>query len=320
MRRIGVLTSGGDAPGMNAAIRAVVRSAIYDGMEVVGIEKGYEGVLDESFREMDVASVGDIMQRGGTILHTARCERFMRRDGQQLAAHNLEKHGIDGLIVGGGDGSYRGAMELSRLGVAVIGLPCTIDNDMGYTDFTIGFDTAVNTVLNAITKIRDTASSHERTYIIEVMGRHCGDIALYSGVTGGADSILIPELPLDVDAVCDKVLAGVARKKQHSIIIKAEGVDISTTELEEIVSEKTGQEVRSVVLAYLQRGGSPTAKDRMMASKMGSRAVRLLRDDQSGIAIGINNGQISETPLQEAVSVKREPDLELLELIDMLSI
>ncbi|MEA4922772.1 MAG: 6-phosphofructokinase [Eubacteriaceae bacterium] len=320
MRRIGVLTSGGDAPGMNAAIRAVVRTAIYEGLEPFGIERGYEGLLEESFQPMDLASVGDIMQRGGTVLKTARSKRFMTEEGRKLAASNMRKHGIDGLVVCGGDGSYRGALDLSKEGIDVIGVPCTIDNDMGYTDFTIGFDTAVNTVLSAIGNIRDTASAHERTSIIEVMGRECGDIALYSGVTGGADCILIPELPVDTDGLCKKIIAGVKRGKNHSIIIKAEGVELPTHELENIITAKTGQEVRTVVLAYLQRGGSPSAKDRMMASLMGSRAVELLMADESNIAVGMDGSLIKDTPLEKAVEIEREADLELLSLIDMLSI
>lgn len=320
MKKIGVLTSGGDAPGMNAAIRAVVRTAIYEEMEIVGIERGYEGLLDESFIPMDLSCVGDIMQRGGTILKTARSKRFMTIQGQEEAANNLRKNGIEGVIVCGGDGTYRGAEDLSKQGINVIGVPCTIDNDMGYTDFTIGFDTAVNTVLSAISNIRDTASAHERTSIIEVMGRECGDIALYSGVTGGADCILIPELPVDTDSICDKIIAGVNRGKNHSIIIKAEGVDLSTKDLENIIGEQTGQDVRTVVLAYLQRGGSPSAKDRMLASLMGSRAVQLLQADETNLAVGIDGSLIKDTPLDKAVEIEREADLELLALIDMLSI
>lgn len=320
MKKIGILTSGGDAPGMNAAIRAVVRTGIYLGMDVVGIERGYEGLLDGSFRKMDLSSVGDIMQRGGTILKTARSQRFMTSEGQQLAVQNLKQNDIDGIVVCGGDGSFRGALELEKQGFGVMGIPCTIDNDMGYTDFTIGFDTAVNTVLSAISNLRDTASSHDRTSIIEVMGRNCGDIALYSGVTGGAECILIPEQPVDLDAVCEKVRASVRREKSHSIIVKAEGVPIPTEELAEQVAKRTGEEVRTVVLAYIQRGGSPTAKDRMMASQMGNRAVELMHDDESGKAIGLDGNRIRETTLSVAATLPREADLELLSLADMLSI
>ncbi|MGI6721606.1 MAG: 6-phosphofructokinase [Anaerovoracaceae bacterium] len=321
MNRIGVLTSGGDAPGMNAAIRAVVRTAIYNQIEVVGIERGYEGLLDETFCEMDLKSVGDIIQRGGTILKTARNEEFKTLEGQLKAADNLRRHGIDGLIACGGDGTYRGALALTKQGINVIGLPGTIDNDMAYTDRTIGFDTAVNTVLQAIGNIRDTSSSHERTSIIEVMGRNCGDIAIYSGIGGGADAILIPELTTDINAVCKKITDGVSRGKHHTIVIKAEGVDIPINELAAIIRNNTGQEVRTVVLAYIQRGGSPTARDRVMASRMGSHAVRLLKAGKSNLAIGIEGNKITETDLETAVNMNRkEPDLDLLSLIDILSI
>jgi len=319
MKRIGILTSGGDAPGMNAAIRAVVRTAYTKGIETVGILRGYEGLIEDDMIPLTRESVGDIIQNGGTILKTARSERFKSYFGQDKAIENLNRHNIDALVVCGGDGSFRGACDLSRKGVLVMGVPCTIDNDQGYTDYTIGFDTAVNTVLDAVSKIRDTASSHDRTTIVEVMGRECGDIALFAGLTGGADYILIPEVPVDTGAVIEKVKEGVKRNKNHCIIIKAEGVDIATSDLCDVIADGTGQEVRSVVLAYLQRGGSPSAKDRMLASLTGSRAVELIDQDSSSKAIGITGNEISDISIEEAVSIKRQVNLELLSLIDNLS-
>lgn len=321
MNKIAILTSGGDAPGMNATIRSAVRTAIYNGMDVIGIEQGYEGLLNEYFREMDLASVGDIIQRGGTILKTARCQRFMEEKWQEKAAEILNRHGIDGVIACGGDGTYRGAHALARQGIPTIGLPCTIDNDMGYTDFTIGFDTAVNTVLSAIGNIRDTASSHNRTSIVEVMGRNCGDIAIYAGVAGGADCIMIPEVDVDMDAICNKILTGLKRGKNHTIIIKAEGVNMPTNEIATIISNNTKQEIRSVILAYLQRGGSPSASDRILASRMGSHAVMALKNGKSNIAIGVDGNQLTEHPLEIAVSTPSRPlNLDLLQLLDTLSI
>lgn len=319
MKRIGILTSGGDAPGMNAAIRSAVRSALYYDMEIIGIERGYEGLIEGSFKGMDLASVGDILHRGGTILKTARSDRFMTDEGQQKAVANLEKCGIEGLIVCGGDGSYRGAMELVKRGVPVIGIPGTIDNDMGYTDYTIGYDTAVNTVLNAISMLRDTTSSHERTTILEVMGRDCGDIALYAGLTGGADAILIPELPVDLDELAEKLEKGMARGKNHSLIIKAEGVDITVDELKKELDARTNLDIRTVVLAYLQRGGSPSARDRMLATLTANKAVELLRDDMGSSAVGMVRGEVISIPIEQAVNTKREADLYLIPMIDMLS-
>lgn len=319
MKKIGILTSGGDAPGMNAAIRAVVRTAYTYGIETVGIMRGFEGLIEDDMKLLTREDVGDIIQNGGTVLKTARSERFKLFFGQDKAIENLNKHGIDALVVCGGDGSFRGAADLSKKGIAVMCIPCTIDNDQGYTDYTIGFDTAVNTVLDAVSKIRDTASAHDRTTVVEVMGRECGDIALYAGVTGGADYILIPEVPVDTGAVITKILEGVERNKNHSIIIKAEGVDISTEKLCDIISQGTGQEVRSVVLAYLQRGGSPSAKDRMLASLIGSRTVELIDADSGSRAIGLSGNEIIDIDIDEAVSIKRQVDLELLSLIDNLS-
>lgn len=319
MRRIGVLTSGGDAPGMNAAVRSVVRCGLNMGMEVYGIQRGYEGMIEGSIKEMTMSSVGDILHRGGTILRTARSERFRTEEGQQQAANVLSAFGIEGVVVIGGDGSFRGGLDLIKRGVTVMGVPGTIDNDLGYTDFTIGFDTAVNTVLSAVTNIRDTSSSHERATVIEVMGRHCGDIALHAGLTGGADSILIPEVPFDINQVCKKIIQGKNRGKLHNIIMKAEGVDIDARELAHIIEEKTGKETKVVILAYLQRGGSPTAADRMLASRTAHKAVELLYNDESSKAIGICGSEIVAYDLETALGMKRPFDTDLYELADILS-
>ncbi len=317
--KIGVLTSGGDAPGMNAAIRAVVRCGIDAGFEVYGIKRGYEGLLDGEIEQMNLSSVGDILHRGGTILKTARSERFSTEEGVKRSKVILDTFGIDALIVIGGDGSMRGALELSKLGVNVMCLPGTIDNDLAYTDYTIGFDTAVNTVLDAISKVRDTSSAHERNTIIEVMGRHCGDIALYAGVGGGAEAVLIPEVEADVNRVCRKILQGAGRGKLNSIIINAEGSGVSSDELAKEIAEVTGRETRIVVLSYLQRGGVPTLDDRLLASQSGARAIELIQSGIKNRAIGTVNGKIQAFEIEGALAEKPEFDHELYELIDVLS-
>ena len=317
--KIGVLTSGGDAPGMNAAIRAVVRCGIDAGFEVYGIKRGYEGLLDGEIEQMNLSSVGDILHRGGTILKTARSERFSTEEGVKRSKVILGTFGIDALIVIGGDGSMRGALELSKLGVNVMCLPGTIDNDLAYTDYTIGFDTAVNTVLDAISKVRDTSSAHERNTIIEVMGRHCGDIALYAGVGGGAEAVLIPEVEADVNRVCRKILQGAGRGKLNSIIINAEGSGVSSDELAKEIADVTGRETRIVVLSYLQRGGVPTLDDRLLASQSGAKAIELIQNGIQNKAIGTVNGKIQAFEIEGALSEKPEFDHELYELIDVLS-
>ena len=321
MKRIAVLTSGGDAPGMNAAIRAVVRGAIYHKMEVYGVERGYEGLIDGDIKEMTVSSVSDILQRGGTKLKTARSKRFMTPEGFQRALDMMENFEIEGLVVIGGDGSYRGGLELTKAGKVVIGLPGTIDNDLSYTDFTIGFDTSVNTVLSAIGNIRDTSSSHGRTTVIEVMGRHCGDIALYAGLTGGAEAIIVPEEPLDMNKLCRMLIEGKNRGKLHSVILRAEGAEITTDELAKAIGERTGMDTKVVVLGYIQRGGTPTASDRMLASRTGYKAVELLM--QEGItskAVGIRGGDIISIDLEEALNLPRRHDKSLMDLAEILSI
>jgi len=320
-KRIAVLTSGGDSPGMNAAIRAVVRYGIWNKLEVYGIERGFEGLINGDFTEMTVSSVSDIMQRGGTMLKTARSERFRTPEGFRQAVDMLEHYKIDGLVIIGGDGSYRGGLELAKAGKTVICLPGTIDNDLNCTDFTIGFDTAVNTVLSAIGNIRDTSTSHERSTVIEVMGRHCGDIALYAGLTGGAEGILIPEQPVDLDQICETLIRGKNRGKPHSIIIRAEGVEISSHDLAKIITEKTGMDTKVVVLGYVQRGGSPTARDRLLASRMGCKAVELmLQDGMTSKAVGIKGNDIVAYDLEEALNMPKQHDASLMDLAEILAI
>lgn len=320
MYNIGVLTSGGDSPGMNAAIRAVVRGAIYNGIKVYGIERGYEGLIQGDLREMGVSSVSDIIQRGGTILRTARSEAFMTPEGFKRALNMLESFEISGLVIIGGDGSLKGALKLSEAGITVMGLPGTIDNDLGYTDFTIGFDTAVNTALSAVGNIRDTSSSHGRSTVVEVMGRNCGDIALYAGLAGGAEFILIPEEPVDINALSRKIIQGKNRGKLHSIIMRAEGVEMSSEKLAEVISQRTGLETKIVVLGYIQRGGSPTATDRLLASRMGYRAIELLKSDSASRAIGIRGTNIVDYDLAEALTIEKTRDSSIMELADILSI
>ncbi len=317
--RVGLLTSGGDAPGMNACIRAVTRACLYYGMEVIGFHQGYEGLLDDDYEVMKVSSVADIIHRGGTILQTARSARFQTTDGTLDGYEVLKKHGIEALVVIGGDGSLRGALQLYEMTrMPVFGLPGTIDNDLAYTDFTIGFDTAVNTALQAIGNIRDTSSSHGRTTIIEVMGRNCGDIALNAGLAGGAETILIPEKSFNLDDIVKKLQAGLARGKKHSIIIKAEGAGISTDELAAVLGEKLGSETKQVILGYIQRGGSPTARDRILASRTGVRCVELIREGASNAAIGIKGDTIVDYPLAVALAMEKDSHLEFQRICDIL--
>lgn len=319
MKKIGVLTSGGDSPGMNAAIRAVVRCGIDEGLEVWGIERGYEGLIEGELKKLERSSVGDILHRGGTMLKTARSERFKEAKWQDRAAEILNTFEIEGLVIIGGDGSMRGGLDLAKRGIKVMALPGTIDNDLSYTDFTIGFDTAVTTVLDAISKIRDTSSAHNRTTVIEVMGRHCGDIALYSAVAGGAECVLIPEVETDVNLLCRKIIEGTNRGKLHSIIITAEGADIASEELVKIIEERTGKETKQVVLSYLQRGGSPTLNDRMLATLCGAKAVELLKAHSTSKAIGMCNGNIVAYDLEDALSAPKTFNQQIYQLIDVLS-
>ncbi|NPV42836.1 ATP-dependent 6-phosphofructokinase [Koleobacter methoxysyntrophicus] len=319
MKRIGVLTSGGDAPGMNAAIRAVVRKSIFMGREVFGIHRGYLGLINGEIKKMNLGSVADIIHRGGTILLTARCEEFKTEEGQQKAIDNLRKYGIEGLIVIGGDGSFRGALDLGKRGFPVIGVPGTIDNDIPCTDYSIGFDTAINTVIEIINKIRDTATSHERTFVIEVMGRDSGWIALESGLAGGAESILVPEVKFNIEQICDKLLKGYRRGKLHSIIIVAEGA-ARGFDIGEAIKERTGFETRVTVLGHIQRGGTPTAMDRILASRLGAKAVDLLIQGERNKMVGIKGKDIVAIDLDKVLSEKKEFDFNIYELANTLSI
>ncbi len=319
VQRIGVLTSGGDAPGMNAAVRAVVRMAIYQGLDVVGIQRGYCGLLKKEFIPLNLRSVGDIIQRGGTILRTARCDEFKTESVLLKGVLCLQEQGIEGLVVIGGDGSFRGALELARHGVRVVGVPATIDNDLEGTDCSIGFDTALNNVVDAINKIRDTATSHERTFIIEVMGHSSGQIALNAGLAGGAESILIPEIPYNIDEIIFKLDRGISRGKLHSIIVVAEGAG-SGLEIGEQIRQRTGHETRVTILGHLQRGGAPTAIDRLLASRMGARAVELIIDGESGKMVGIKARELVTVGFEEVLQQKRELDMNLYELAGILSV
>jgi len=319
VKKIAILTSGGDAPGMNAAIHSVVRTGIHSNLEVVGIERGYSGLLAGEIKEMTLSSVGDIIHKGGTILKTSRCERLKTEDGIKDALHILGEYKIDGLIVIGGDGSFQGASKLSRGNIKVMGIPGTIDNDLAYTDYTIGFDTAVNTVLDAIGNIRDTSMSHEKVTIIEVMGRCCGDIALYAGLAGGAESILIPEEKYEADKICEKLLQGKKRGKIHNIIVLAEGRE-SAVDLQKEIFAQIGLESRITVLGYLQRGGTPTAIDRILASKMGAKAVELLIVGKSNRVVGIKDNHLIDTDIAEALKAKKLFDQEMYNLAQILSI
>lgn len=319
MKRIGVLTSGGDAPGMNAAIRAVVRKGIYHNMEVYGIYYGYHGLMEGNIKRMELGSVGDIIHRGGTMLYSARSDEFQTEEGQNKAVEQLKKFQIDGLVVIGGDGSLRGAEALFNKGIPTVGIPATIDNDIADLDFTIGFDTALNTVIEAIDKIRDTATSHERTYVIEVMGRDAGDLALYAGLADGAESILIPEKPIKVESVIERLKRGHERGKKHSIIVLSEGVG-SGFELGEKLQEATTFETRVTVLGHIQRGGSPSAQDRVLASRLGAKAVDLLIEGEIGKIVGLKNNQLVAQDFQVLLGMKHDINANMYKLSEELSI
>ena len=306
VKTIGILTSGGDAPGMNAAIRAVVRRAINDGLSVKGIQRGYMGLLNEEIIDMDKHSVSDIIQRGGTILGTARCAEFKTPEGQEKADEICRKYDIDGIIVIGGDGSYRGAQALARHGINTIGLPGTIDLDIACTDYTIGFDTAVNTAMEAIDKVRDTSSSHERCSIIEVMGRNAGYIALWCGIANGAEDILIPEkYDYDEQRLIDNIINNRRHGKRHHIIINAEGIGHSTS-MARRIEAATGIETRATILGYMQRGGSPTCKDRVYASIMGAYAADIIAAGKTNRVVGFRDGRFQDFDIEEALSMTKQ--------------
>ena len=306
IRTIGVLTSGGDAPGMNAAIRAVVRRALAKGLKVRGIRRGYHGLLKEEIIDMSARDVSDIIERGGTVLQTARCKTMRTEEGQQKAAAICKKYGIDGLVVIGGDGSFAGAQKLANLGVNTIGIPGTIDLDIACTDYTIGFDTAVNTAMEAIDKVRDTSTSHERCSVIEVMGRDAGYLALWCGIANGAEKILMPEeKDYDEKALIEDILENKKRGKKNYIIINAEGVGDSIN-MAKRIEDATGIETRATILGHMQRGGSPTCKDRVYASVMGAKAVELLMEGKSNRVVGYRHGEFIDFDINDALSMKKE--------------
>lgn len=317
---IGVLTSGGDAPGMNAAIRAVVRTACNYGHKVIGIRRGYVGLLEEDFIEMDGASVADIISRGGTILYTSRCDEFKTLEGQEKAAENCRKHGIDGVVVIGGDGSFRGAEKLAEQGIRTIAVPGTIDLDIACTEYTIGFDTATSTAMEAADKLRDTSGSHERCNIIEVMGRTAGHIALWCSIANGSEYVLLPETFNEGEI--DKIIAQVKSKreigKKHHIIVNAEGIGRSQ-EFAKRIEEGTGIETRATILGHIQRGGSPTCRDRVYASAMGSRAVDLLHQGQTSRVVAYRNGQFTDFSIDAALNMQKTIDHEFSQLLFKLS-
>ena len=305
VRTIGVLTSGGDAPGMNAAIRAVVRTAINKGLKVKGIMRGYAGLLQEEIVDMDSVSVADTINRGGTILYTARCEEFQTEEGQKMGAEICRKHGIDGLVVIGGDGSFAGAQKLANLGINTIGLPGTIDLDIACTEYTIGFDTAVNTAMEAIDKVRDTSTSHERCSIIEVMGRGAGYIALWCGIANGAEDVLVPEkYDYDEQKLINNIIESRKKGKKHHIIINAEGIGHSEA-MAKRIEAATGIETRATILGHMQRGGSPTCKDRVYASIMGAYAVDLLLEGKTDRVVAYKNGEYVDYDIDEALSMTK---------------
>lgn len=320
--KIGVLTSGGDSPGMNAAIRAVVRTGLYYNLDVFGIVRGYSGMIEDDIFQMNSKSVANIIQRGGTILKTARSKEFMEYEGRQKAYENLKKHGIDGLVIIGGDGSFRGAQRFSNeFDIPCIGLPGTIDKDIAGTDFTIGFDTAVNTAIEAIDKIRDTADAHDRLFIVEVMGRDAGYIALYSGISTGAENILIPETKTDINEIIRSLSEKEKRKKLVNLIVVAEGDEYGGAQQVADILKKTlpNLDTRVCILGHIQRGGSPSALDRMIASRMGYHAVECLMEGKHNVMVGVVNNKMHYTPLDNAVKAKQKISQDWLKVVKILA-
>ena len=314
VKTIGVLTSGGDAPGMNAAIRAVVRAGIGKGMRVLGIRRGYNGLINGDMVEMNLRSVSDILQKGGTVLYTARCLEFKEEAGVEKARQTCVEAGLDGVVVIGGDGSFRGARDLSLRGIPCVGIPGTIDNDIASSDYTIGYDTAMNTVVQNVDRLRDTSQSHDRCSVVEVMGRGAGHIAVNTGLACGAIAILIPEIPFDVDRdIVAKIKASHKTGKQHFIVMVAEGVGHSH-ELAKEIEEKTGVESRATVLGHIQRGGSPTLRDRVVASEMGYYAVELLEKGIGNRVVVTKDGKVTDYDILEALSMKKSVDMNLLKI------
>ncbi len=320
MKKVAILTSGGDAPGMNACVRACVRYAIYNDIDVYGVERGYVGLLNNSVTRMNSRSVSDIIHRGGTILKTARCPEFKEVEYQKQAADTLQAYGIDSLIVIGGDGSFRGAKDLSdNCGINVVGIPGTIDNDLAYTDYTLGFDTAVNTVLSAINNLRDTMGSHDRASLLEVMGRKCGDIALYASLAGGAEYCITPEVPVDIDEMARSLLQSQKRGKTSNMIVLAEGAG-DKEEICKKIKELTGISVKTTVLGHIQRGGSPTMSDRVLAARMAVKAVDLIKENKTNRVIGIKNNAIIDMDISEALAMPRTFDNKLYDIAHILSL
>ncbi|HEY8463042.1 MAG TPA: 6-phosphofructokinase [Bacillota bacterium] len=325
--KIGILTSGGDAPGMNAAIRSVVRKALSENCKVFGIKRGFQGLISGEIIPLHSRAVGDILQRGGTILKSARCPEFQTPEGQATAKEQLDKLGLNGLVILGGDGSFHGAQVLNKMGFQTVGIPATIDNDIGCTDYSIGYDTAVNTVLDAINKIRDTASSHNRVYVVEVMGKNSGFIALAAGLTGGAEAILIPEIPFDLEEVSNRIKRSLKKGKTHSIIIVAEGLLGDPVAVEhssgftigKALAEKTGADTRVTVLGHIQRGGTPSFFDRKIATLMGAKAVELLLAGETEKMVGFVNNRIQVFNLDDALKNKNRISLEELELANIMA-
>ena len=314
MKKIAILTSGGDAPGMNACIRAVVRSALNAELEVYGVDRGYNGLVKNEIIKMDSHSVCDIIQRGGTILKTARCLEFKDPAVRKIAADNLKKIGVEGLVVIGGDGSFTGAKLLSdEQGINVVGIPGTIDNDLAYTDYTLGFDTAVNTVLWAINALRDTMTSHDRVSLVKVMGRRCGDIALYAGICGGAEYILVPEVPYDIQKIANEIKHNRENGKTANVIVLAEGAG-NENEIKTIVSVISGTDVKVTTLGHIQRGGSPSMADRMLAAKFGVHAVNLLMEGKTNRVIGCHGQQTIDLDISEALAMKKDIDRNLYDM------
>ncbi len=315
IKRIGVLTSGGDAPGMNAAVRAVVRTALSCGIECIGIRRGWQGLINADFVKLDSSSVGHILSRGGTILFTARSEDFMTEKGRERAVMTCKMLGLDGIVAIGGDGTFRGALELSRLGIPVVGIPATIDNDLGCSNYTIGFDTACNTAIDCIDKLRDTMQSHERCSVVEVMGRHAGFLALYVGISVGATAVLIPERGFDFERdIAEPIRRSRLAGSTHFMVVVAEGVG-SAIDIGKQIGEQLGLDARVTVLGHIQRGGSPTARDREMASRMGYTAVKALSEGRGNLIVGTKDGFLAEIPIEEALVMKKNLQMDRYEVL-----
>ena len=318
MNKIGVLTSGGDAPGMNAAIRAVVRAGIAKGMEVMGIYRGYNGLINGDIKPLDVRSVSDVIQHGGTKLYTARCKEFRFEEGLQKAKKTCLEHGIEGIVVIGGDGSFRGAADLSARGIPCVGIPGTIDNDISMSEYTIGYDTAMNTAMQMVDKLRDTSQSHDRCSVVEVMGRNAGYIAVNTGIACGATYIIVPEIPWSIDDVCEKIKRTRETGKHHFIIVVSEGVG-NSGEIAKHIERNTGVESRATILGHVQRGGSPTIRDRVAASELGYYAVQLLSEGKGNRVVGLQNNKIVDYDIQEALSMKKAFEYDLYKIADEIS-